>query len=95
MYEIFSHSNARVPLLNFKQSISMLQGFTKFCFTPLETLAIIQHIQKRVGRIFTKQEIEDGILKEYITDEDYDITKVVSTYVQYSGYPNLINNVVK
>ena len=57
-----------------------IQGFTKFNYTPLEVLAIIEHIQKRLKRTFTDKEIQDGILKDLITDEDYDIIKVVSTY---------------
>ena len=55
---------------------------------PLETLAIIKHVQCRLNRTFTPAEIEAGILKDLITDEDYDIIKVVSTYLS-SINPNL------
>ena len=58
---------------------------------PLETLAIIEHVQHRLDRTFTPAEIEASILKDLITDEDYDIIKVVSTYLS-SINPNLQNN---
>ena len=54
------------------------QGFSKFHFTPLEVLAVIEGVQKRIGRTFTREQIESGILKDIITDEDYDVIRVVS-----------------
>ena len=56
------------------------QGFTKFHFTPLEVLAVIQHIEKRLDRTFSPEEIENGVLKDLITEEDYNMVKVVSTH---------------
>ena len=51
-------------------------------------LAIIEHVQKRLKKTFSDEEIQSGILKDLITEEDYDIIKVVSTYHDYSlKYP--------
>ena len=47
-------------------------------FTPLETLAIIEGIQKRVGRTFPREEIESGVLEDIIVKEDYNLDRVVS-----------------
>ena len=47
-------------------------------FTPLEVLAIIEGIQKRTGKIYSREEIESGILEKVIIDEDYNIERVVS-----------------
>ena len=44
----------------------------------METLAIIEGIQKRLGRTFSKEEIEAGILENLIEEEDYNIERVVS-----------------
>ena len=60
--------------------IFLLQGFTKFNFTPLEVLAIIEHVQKRLNKTFTDEEIQNEVLKELLMEEDYNIIKVVSTY---------------
>ena len=38
---------------------------------------MIESVQKRVGRKFSPEEIETGILKDLITDADYDIIRVV------------------
>ena len=66
---------------NFKKNAShSWQGFTKYNFMPLEVLAIIEHIQKRIGRVLSDTEIQEGALKDLINEEDYDIVKVVSTY---------------
>ena len=54
------------------------QGFSKFHFTPLEVLAVIEGVQKRTGKTFTREQIESGVLKDIITDEDYDLICVVS-----------------
>ena len=54
------------------------QGFSKFHFTPLEVLAVIEGVQKRTGKTFTREQIESGVLKDIITDEDYDLIRVVS-----------------
>ena len=54
------------------------QGFSKFHFTPLEVLAVIEGVQKRTGKTFTREQIESGVLKDFITDEDYDLIRVVS-----------------
>ena len=43
----------------------------------MEVLAVIDSIQKRVGHKFSPEEIESGILKDLITDMDYDIIRVV------------------
>ena len=39
----------------------------------MEVLAVIKSIQKRVGSKFSPEEIESGILKDLITETDYDI----------------------
>ena len=44
----------------------------------METLAIIEGIQKRLGRTFSKEEIEAGILENLIEEEDYNLERVVS-----------------
>ena len=54
------------------------QGFSKFHFTPLKVLAVIEGVQKRTGKTFTREQIESGILKDIITNEDYDVIRVVS-----------------
>ena len=43
----------------------------------MEVLAVIESVQKRVGRKFSPEEIETGVLKDLITDADYDIIRVV------------------
>ena len=46
----------------------------------MEVLAVIKSIQKWVGRKFSPEEIETGILKDLITDVDYDIIRVVCIF---------------
>ena len=48
---------------------------------PLEVLAIIEGIQKRLDRKFTTEEIEQGVLKDVIIDDDYDLVRVVGLYI--------------
>ena len=60
------------------------QGFTRLNFTPLETLTIIEHIHRPLNKTFTQEEIEASILKDLITEEDYDIVKVVSTHLSFA-----------
>ena len=55
-----------------------MQGFTQLHFTPLEVLAIIEGIQRRVGKTFSREEIESGILEKIIIEEDYNIECIVS-----------------
>ena len=55
-----------------------LQGFTQLHFTPLETLAIIEGVQKRVGKTFSREEIESGVLEDILVEEDYNLDRVVS-----------------
>ena len=43
-------------------------------------LAIIEGVQKRLGKKFTVEEIEQGVLKDVLTDDDYDLVQVVSLY---------------
>ena len=40
---------------------------------PLKVLAIIEGVQKRLDKKFTLEEIEQGILKDVLTDDDYDL----------------------
>ena len=58
-----------------------MQGFTQLHFTPLEVLAIVEGVQKRLGKKFTAEEIEQGVLKDVIIDDDYDLVRVVSLYI--------------
>ena len=58
-----------------------MQGFTQLHFTPLEVLAIIEGVQKRLDRKFTTEEIEQGVLKDVIIDDDYNLVRVVSLYI--------------
>ena len=44
----------------------------------MDTLAIIEGIHKRLGRTFSKEEIEAGILENLIEEEDYNLERVVS-----------------
>ena len=57
---------------------SVVQGFTQLHFTPLEVLAIIEGVQKRLDKQFTAKEIERGVLKDVLIDDDYDLARVVS-----------------
>ena len=57
-----------------------MQGFTQLHFMPLEVLAITEGVQKRLNKKFTAEEIEQGVLKDVLTDEDYDLTRVVSSH---------------
>ena len=57
-----------------------MQGFTQLHFTSLEVLAIIEGVQKRLDKKFTVEEIEQGVLKDVLIDEDYDLTRVVSSH---------------
>ena len=45
-----------------------IQGFTQLHFTPLEALAIIEGVQKRLDRQFSAEEIEQGVLKDVLID---------------------------
>ena len=65
-------------LRSFDQCLFPSQGFTQLHFTPLETLAIIEGVQKRVGKMFYREEIESGILEEILIEEDYNLDCVVS-----------------
>ena len=51
---------------------------------------MIEHVQKHLKHEFTLEEIEAGALKDLITEEDYDIIKVVSTYCLIS-IPECLN----
>ena len=55
-----------------------MQGFTQLHFTPLEVLAIIEGVQKRLDKKFMAEEIERGVLKDVLIDDDYDLARVVS-----------------
>ena len=55
-----------------------MQGFTQLHFTPLEVLAVIEGVQKRLDKKFTAEEIERGVLKDVLIDDDYDLARVVS-----------------
>ena len=48
---------------------------------PLEVLTIIEGVQKRLDQKFTTEEIEQGVLKDVIIDDDYDLVQVVSLYI--------------
>ena len=50
----------------------------------MEVLAVIESIQKWVGRKFSPEEIETGILKDLITDADYDIIRWYVFLMRYS-----------
>ena len=43
-------------------------------------LAIIEGVQKRLNKKFTAEEIEQGILKDVLIDDDYNLAWVVSLY---------------
>ena len=58
-----------------------MQGFTQLHFTPLEVLTIIEGVQKRLAKKFTAEEIAQGVLKDVIIDDDYDLVRVVSLYI--------------
>ena len=47
---------------------------------PLEVLAIIEGVQKRLDKKFTTEEIKQGMLKDVLTNDDYDLVRVVSFY---------------
>ena len=59
------------------------QGFPKYHFTPLEVLVVIEGIQKCLDRQFTPEEIENGILKDLIVEEDYDLIRVVTIILSF------------
>ena len=40
---------------------------------PLKVLAIIEGVQKRLGKKFTAEKIEQGVLKDVIIDDDYNL----------------------
>ena len=40
---------------------------------PLKVLAIIEGVQKRLGQKFIAEEIEQGILKDVLNDDDYNL----------------------
>ena len=61
-----------------------MQGFTQLHFMPLEVLAIIEGVQKRLDKKFTAEEIECGVLKDVLIDDDYDLTHVVSFFINCS-----------
>ena len=60
-----------------------MQGFTQLHFTPLEVLAIIEGVKKRLDKKFTTEEIERGVLKDILIDDDYDLVRVVSFSVKF------------
>ena len=43
-------------------------------------LAVIEGVQKRLGKKFTMEEIKQGMLKDVLIDDDYDLARVVSVY---------------
>ena len=45
---------------------------------PLEVLVVIEGIQKHLNQTFMPEEIENGILKDLIVEEDYDLICVVT-----------------
>ena len=65
-----------------------IQGFTQLHFTPLEVLAIIEGVQKRLDKKFMAEEIERGVLKDVLIDDDYDLARVVSCPIKFpcKGY---------
>ena len=72
----FKHSNVSFH----SQSNFFKQGFTKFNYIPLEVLAIIEHMQKHLNRVFSDEEIQSGILQDLLTEDDYDIVNVVNIH---------------
>ena len=50
---------------------------------PLEVLAILEGVQKRLDKKFTAEEIERGVLKDVLIDDDYDLARVVSFPVKF------------
>ena len=54
-----------------------MQGFKHIFYTPNEVAQIIAHCEERLIKAkiipspFSATEIQGGILKEYLTDEDY------------------------
>ena len=65
------------------------QGFTQLHFTPLETLAIIEGVQKHVGKTFSKEQIESGVLEEILIEEDYNLGRIVSFNVRMRSFTGL------
>ena len=55
----------------------------------MEVLALIESVQKQVGRKFSPEEIETGILKDLITDMDYDIIRVVRNFNALSSHSSV------
>ena len=45
---------------------------------PLQVLMVIEGIQKCLNRYFSPEEIENGILKDLLVKEDYDLITVVT-----------------
>ena len=41
-------------------------------------LAVIEGVELRIGKKFTLEEIEGGILEDILTEADYDVLRVVS-----------------
>ena len=54
----------------------------------MEVLAIIEGVQKRLDKKFTAEEIERGVLKDVLIDDDYDLARVVSFPIK--GYRVII-----
>ena len=48
---------------------------------PLEVLAILEGVQKRLQCTFSAEEIESGILEGLLIESDYDVIRVVSIHV--------------
>ena len=44
-------------------------------------MKVLLNIERRLGRKFTREEIESGVLKDLLIEEDYKIEKVASSHL--------------
>ena len=61
--------------------IPCLQGFKYTNFTASDAVKVLLNIERRLGRKFSRDEIESGVLKDLLIEEDYKIEKVVSSHL--------------
>ena len=57
------------------------QEFKYTHFTASDAVKVILKAEHRLGRKFTREEIEGGALKDLLIEDDYKIDKVVSSYL--------------
>lgn len=75
------------------------QGFAKENLTPGEAVHVLFSCERRLGRTFTMEEIESGVLGQHLTDADYHLPDRVSrspiTHLNQISLPAYLHGCLK